>query len=377
MNFSRVIKTAAIMAFGLVAVTSFAAPPKSWDAIYNAEGEGDYAAGKIDGKIRFGKYTHYKEVQPVSFRVKDGQFQFSVAGNMTVPAQKIEKEHFYESCEETKEAWISYFNKPRTFKSGKTEEQLIVNIAGIDLACGNDLYAIADIRLKFDNDKAHEVWSTEIYGREKFRREKVVEYRRAEQEHRAELREKSSFFTDPRDGQTYRTIKVEGREWFAQNANYAVDGHSWCYEDKESYCARSGRLYDLEGARRACPEGWHLPRDREWMDMITGLTQCYDGVDKCEAFAKKMKATTGWQGGGGTDEYGFSVFSSGYRKVIGKSTVRYEDMGEYAGFWSAQNGRNETIWLWSMGRMSDQMVRQLVPGNAKVNAYSVRCINGN
>ena len=30
-----------------------------------------------------------------------------------------------------------------------------------------------------------------------------------------------------------------------------------------------------------------------------------------------------------------------------------------------------------MGRMSDQMVRQLVPNNAKNNAYSVRCINGN
>ena len=90
-----------------------------------------------------------------------------------------------------------------------------------------------------------------------------------------------------------------------------------------------------------------------------------------------MKATTGWHGGGGTDEYGFSVYSSGYRKVIGKSIVRYEEMGEYAGFWSAQNGRNETIWLWSMGRMSDQMVRQLVPNNSKNNAYSVRCINGN
>ena len=109
--------------------------------------------------------------------------------------------------------------------------------------------------------------------------------------------------------------------------------------------------------------------------MLTGLTQCYDGVDKCGEFASKLKSTTGWHGGGGTDEYGFTVFSSGYRKMIGTKTVRYEDMGEYAGFWSAQNGRNETIWLWAMGRMSDQMVRQLV--NNKNNAYSVRCINGN
>lgn len=374
MNF----KSALIAVIGFAAVSAFAVPPKTWDAIYNAEGEGDYGAAKLEGNIRFGKYTHYKEVQPVSFKVVDSLFAFSVAGNLTVPASKIEKEHFYDSCNETMEAYVSYFNKPRTFTTGKGKnaqsEVQIINIAGVDLACGNDLYAVADLRIKFANEAAQEAWTKELEGREKYRREKLVEFRKAEQEHRASLRDVSGMFKDPRDGQVYRTIKVEGREWFAQNVNYVVDGHSWCYEDKDSYCMRGGRLYDLEGARKACPEGWHLPRDREWTDLLTGLTHCYDGVDKCEAFAKKMKATTGWQGGGGTDEYGFSVFSSGYRKVIGKSTVRYEDMGEYAGFWSAQNGRNETIWIWAMGRMSDQMVRQLVP--SKTNAYSVRCING-
>ncbi len=372
MNF----KLSLVAVLGLSLVQAFAAPPKTWDAIYKAEGEGDYAAAKIEGNIRLGKYTHYKSVQPVSFKVNDGLFAFSVAGNMTVPADKIEKENFYNTCNVTKEAWISYFDKPRKFKSGKTEVEYIINIAGVDLACGDDLYAVGDLKIKFTNERAQAAWASELEGREKYRREQVVEFRRAEQEHRASLREISGMFKDPRDGQVYRTIKVEGREWFAQNVNYDVDGHSWCYEDKDSYCARSGRLYDLEGARKACPSGWHLPRDREWMDLLTGLTKCYDGVDKCEKFASKMKATTGWQGGGGTDEYGFSVFSSGYRKVVGKSTVRYEDMGEYAGFWSAQNGRNETIWLWSMGRMSDQMVRQLVPSNGKNNAYSVRCING-
>ena len=271
------------------------------------------------------------------------------------------------------EAWISYFDKPRQFG----DETLILNIAGVDLACGNDLFNVHDLRIKFTNPQAQKLWVADFEGRQKYKREQLSEFRKAEQEPRAEIRDKSTSFTDPRDGQVYRIIKVEGREWFAQNVNYDVPGHSWCYEDKDSYCVRSGRLYDLEGARKACPEGWHLPRDREWSDMLKGLTGCYDGVDKCGNFATKMKATTGWQGGGGTDEYGFTIFSSGYRKVLGKSTIRYEDMGEYAGFWSAQNGRNETIWLWAMGRMSDQMVRQLVPATARNNGYSVRCINGN
>ena len=352
---------------------AFAVPLKTWDAIFNAEGQGEYSAAKIDGNIRFGEYTHYKSVLPVSFRVLDDKFDFSVAGNMTVPSKMVESKDFYESCRNTMEAWISYFDKPRQFGS----ETLIINIAGVDFACGNDLFNVQDLRIKFTNPQAQKAWVNELEGRQKYKREQLSEFRKAEQEHRAEIRDKSTSFTDPRDGQVYRVIKVEGREWFAQNVNYNVEGHSWCYEDKDSYCARSGRLYDLEGARKACPEGWHLPRDREWSDMLKGLTGCYDGVDKCGNFATKMKATTGWQGGGGTDEYGFTIFSSGYRKLLGKSTVRYEDMGEYAGFWSAQNGRNETIWLWAMGRMSDQMVRQLVPATARNNGYSVRCINGN
>ncbi|MCF0216186.1 MAG: fibrobacter succinogenes major paralogous domain-containing protein [Fibrobacteraceae bacterium] len=367
------IKKLSLAVLGFFSMQAFAEAPKTWDVLFGAEGQGEYSAAKIEGSIRMGKYTHYKQVQPVSFKVKDSLFAFAVAGNITVPAEKIEKENFYNKCQETKEAWISYFSNIRPFGP----DSLITEIAGVDLACGDELYVVDKMKIKFDNPQAQAYWEEKFEGRRKYQREKLVEFRKEEQEHRALIRDKVSMFTDPRDGQVYRTIKVEGREWFAQNVNYNVEGHSWCYEDKDSYCMRSGRLYDLEGARKACPEGWHLPRDREWQDMLTGLTQCYDGVDKCGRFAEKLKANTGWQGGGGTDEYGFTVFSSGYRKLIGKSTVRYEDMGEYAGFWSAQNGRNETIYLWAMGRMSDQMVRQLVPSNAKNNGYSVRCINGN
>ena len=94
---------------------AFAVPPKAWDAIFNAEGQGEYSAAKIEGDIRFGDYTHYKSIQPVSFRVLDGKFDFSVAGNMTVPAKMVEDPGFYENCRNTMEAWISYFDKPRRF----------------------------------------------------------------------------------------------------------------------------------------------------------------------------------------------------------------------------------------------------------------------
>ena len=208
--------------------TSFAIIQKSWDSIFNAEGQGDYAAAKIEGNIRMGKYTHYKEVQPVSFKVNDGMFVFSVSGNMTVPAEKIEKENFYGRCSETSEAWVSYFNKPMVFDG----DSLIVEIAGVDLACGNELFAVGDLKVKFANAKAQEYWKTKLEGYQKYKREQLVEFRKAEQEHRSDIRDKSGMFKDPRDGQMYRTIKVEGREWFAHMVEERKHQHDSSKEKK-------------------------------------------------------------------------------------------------------------------------------------------------
>ena len=129
------------------AANSFASQVKSWESIFKTKEEANYASAKIAGAIRMGKYTHYKNVQPVSFRVEDQGFSFAVMGNLTVPAEIIEKGNFFSVCNTTKEAWISYFGDAQTF--GK--EDLVVHIAGIDLACGDVLYAVGDLKIKFFN----------------------------------------------------------------------------------------------------------------------------------------------------------------------------------------------------------------------------------
>lgn len=359
----------AFLMLAFLTISVFADSPRTWDAIFDAQGQGDYVSAKIDGPIRFSKFVHYPPSQTLSFKVKEGPFEFALTGEIVATADEVEG-GLYSKCNETKEVWISCFNQPKKFK----KEELVVDIKGVDVACGNDLHAIKKMKIKFPNKEAQKWWSSKFEQKEKYKRERLSEFRIQEQEHRARVKAASSEYKDPRDGKVYRIIDIEGRRWFAQNLNFEVEGESFCYEDKESYCDRGGRLYTLEGARQACPSGWHLPRDREWQDMLTALTKCYEGVQNCGDFGTKLKAKTGWQGGGGTDQYGFTVFSSGYRAPIGTKSFRYVDMGEYAGFWSSQNGRNETIWLWALGRMSETMVRQLAP--SKNHAYSVRCIQG-
>jgi len=68
-------------------------------------------------------------------------------------------------------------------------------------------------------------------------------------------------------GQTYRTVRLNGLTWLAENLNLEVD-NSWCNGDTVANCGQYGRLYTWEAARLACKEiGWRLPTAEEWEEM--------------------------------------------------------------------------------------------------------------
>jgi uncharacterized protein (TIGR02145 family) len=200
---------------------------------------------------------------------------------------------------------------------------------------------------------------------------------------------KTGNFTDSRNGQKYRTVKIGGKTWLGENLNFKT-GQSWCYEYNGSNCAKYGRLYDWETAKTACPKGWHLPSREEW----NGLMVAVGGVTKTETedwggekitftyhevAGKKLKSAGGWNlcngdgdcvaHGNGTDEFGFSALPGGSRYFSGGG---FHDVGGLGSWWSA-------AWHGSCNAYYRRMRYDDIVDEGSLNrsyGYSVRCVGG-
>lgn len=107
-------------------------------------------------------------------------------------------------------------------------------------------------------------------------------------------------FIDERDGQEYKYTTIGNQVWMAENLRYEMrdsvltypstgeEGISkdTCYYPEDN-CREKGRVYNWLAAYYACPNGWHLPSEEEWQNLIKDL-----GEEKEAGF--RLKSSTGW-----------------------------------------------------------------------------------
>ncbi|WP_290728223.1 MULTISPECIES: fibrobacter succinogenes major paralogous domain-containing protein [unclassified Fibrobacter] len=176
--------------------------------------------------------------------------------------------------------------------------------------------------------------------------------------------EDAPFTMKDKAGNVYKTVMIGNQVWMAQNLNVETE-ESWCYFDNPANCEKYGRLYTWSAAKKACPEGWHLPDTTEWNVLI----QTAGGG---EIAGGKLKSTSGWdedkgESGNGTDDFGFSALPAGSRGIYAGFTLK----GGVASSWTSTG--TSRYYAYSMCLNYNYATAKLGVSN-KNYGFSVRCV---
>ncbi|MCX6239244.1 MAG: fibrobacter succinogenes major paralogous domain-containing protein [Bacteroidia bacterium] len=172
--------------------------------------------------------------------------------------------------------------------------------------------------------------------------------------------QKTGTFTDPRDGKTYKTVKIGTQTWMAENLNFKTSD-SWCYDDSISNCITYGRLYRWEAAKTSCPSGWHLPNDAEWTILI-------DYLGGKDAAGDMLKSNRNWNTPKAdiTKGIGFEALPGGNYRL----NATFANMGA-SGYWWTSSEVDNNAKMIGLEHSSSAVDRY---NFNKKNGYSVRCI---
>jgi uncharacterized protein (TIGR02145 family) len=165
-------------------------------------------------------------------------------------------------------------------------------------------------------------------------------------------------------------VVIGSQTWLAANMNYATDaGASYCYMNDSSNCDTYGRLYTNGAAQTACPSGWHLASDSEWMTLETTLGMAQNQLDVSgEYTARGTNQGTQLKEGGSS---GFEAKLSGYSN--GPADADFYDLSTDGYFWTSTPDGTQ-IWRRHVYNGTAYLYRFENP--PATFAISVRCLMG-
>lgn len=191
-------------------------------------------------------------------------------------------------------------------------------------------------------------------------------------------------FTDPRDGNVYKIVKIGDQIWMAENLRYLPNVVSpktasettpyyyvYGYYDTIVSAAKVtsnyityGVLYNWPAACSSCPPGWHLPTAAEWNELIE-----YLGGKTVAGSKLKEASTTYWKSPntGATNETGFTALPGGYRF----NSILFGGIGEYGFWWSSAEFSSSFAYYCKLHYASSEI---LYKDCNKSSGNSVRCV---
>ncbi len=172
---------------------------------------------------------------------------------------------------------------------------------------------------------------------------------------------------DTRDNEKYKIVTIGNQVWLAENLNYDAGNGCWCYDNKSDNCEKYGRLYNWETAKKACPDGWHLPTDNEW----TALEEYISSQGYKGGVGNALKSTSEWKRNGkGIDGFAFNARPSGYAD----NYRTFKSIGGETGYWSKTDFHVTNAWALSIFHNKDDIK---IKRYRKDFCFSVRCLKDN
>lgn len=193
------------------------------------------------------------------------------------------------------------------------------------------------------------------------------------------------------DGNQYHTVVIGTQCWMKENLKVThypngvaipnvTDNAAWAaLEDNttdDAFCINSIAAFYTwaaamgdnavssnsipSGVQGACPNGWHLPSEAEWLILKDYLTS--NGFNGTEGDA--LRATHDWAGYEGTDNFGFTALKSGYRDCT-SGNINGNDISEY---WWTSTIPLDSFWVKYTGQ------GLYSGGHSGSYGFSVRCI---
>jgi uncharacterized protein (TIGR02145 family) len=157
-------------------------------------------------------------------------------------------------------------------------------------------------------------------------------------------------------------------DWASLHSNNTDD--AYCFYDDWAF-SDYGAVYTWAAANKVCPEGFHLPDESDWYNLI--ITVSDHSGDFYINSGLRLKSAIGWrEGGNGTDEYGFNGTPGVWR--------------EAGGGWRAisQLTRGESVFWWSESTSDstanshylhyDNNDLRWARDMLKARGYQVRCV---
>jgi uncharacterized protein (TIGR02145 family) len=214
------------------------------------------------------------------------------------------------------------------------------------------------------------------------------------------------------DGNTYNTIGIGDQCWMKENlrtkkfadgtvipsggSSHSTTAPYWYNPDNNAtYAETYGLLYNWSavmngassssanpsGVQGICPDGWHVPSNAEWTQMVNYVSGQSEFI--CDGnssnIGKALAATTGWDTYGGScnvsntdmatnNKTGFSALPAGM-SAFGS----YTGLGTFADFWTATQA-SSIYSIYSRTLLYNRTDVKTTSDNASDYGSSVRCV---